>query len=85
VYLYTKNDMDHDNTTFANEELQASAELIKEFDIYSVPYKIVNSHPIYASVLLPKKSIGDKPRPLLVRIHGGGVTEGNREGAIRPW
>lgn len=44
----------------------------KAFRIFDVTYKVVDSHPIQTSVLVPKSACKG-PRPIIVRFHGGGL------------
>ncbi|KAB2571388.1 putative carboxylesterase 15 [Lasiodiplodia theobromae] len=54
----------------------------KGFRIFDVTYKVVDSHPIQTSVLVPKSACKG-PRPIIVRFHGGGLVAGTRLHA--PW
>jgi hypothetical protein len=46
------------------------------FNVFTTPYKIVNSHAITADVLIPEDLEPGK-HPLLVRIYGGGLVSIN--------
>lgn len=54
-------------TTFPSEE-----EHFKGFKIFDVTYKVVKSHAIQTSVLVPRNACKG-PRPVIVRFHGGGL------------
>lgn len=57
--------------------------ILHKFDAYRVAYKRVNSQPIHAFFVIPKR-LPTGPRPLLVRFHGGGWTEGEADASLRP-
>ncbi|RYP10859.1 hypothetical protein DL764_000411 [Monosporascus ibericus] len=61
-----------------------SIKLLGRFDAYRTAYKYVNSQPIHAFFIIPKQ-LPPGPRPLLVRFHGGGWTEGEAEASLRPF
>lgn len=58
--------------------------IVDQFNVYRAPYKHVNKHPIYAFFVVPKV-LPAGPRPLMVRYHGGGWTEGEAEASLRPF
>lgn len=58
--------------------------LLERFDATDVAYRHVGANKIEATVMVPK-NLPAGPRPLLVRVHGGGMSEGTREAYIRPW
>ncbi|EJT78766.1 hypothetical protein GGTG_03864 [Gaeumannomyces tritici R3-111a-1] len=58
--------------------------IVDQFNVYRAPYKHVNNRPIYAFFLVPKV-LPAGPRPLMVRYHGGGWTEGEAEASLRPF
>lgn len=60
-----------------------SVKLLDEFDAYRVAYKYVDNQPVHAFFVIPKE-LASGPRPLLVRFHGGGMTEGEAEASLRP-
>ncbi|MCJ1408126.1 hypothetical protein MMC19_002199 [Ptychographa xylographoides] len=47
------------------------------FDVLTVPYKIISSHPILADILIPS-SLPTGPAPLMLHIHGGWFVTGAR-------
>jgi cephalosporin-C deacetylase-like acetyl esterase len=57
--------------------------ILPQFDAYRVAYKHVNAQPIHAFFVIPKQ-LPPGPRPLLVRFHGGGWTEGEADASLRP-
>lgn len=57
--------------------------ILPQFDAYRVAYKYVNAQPIHAFFVIPKQ-LPPGPRPLLVRFHGGGWTEGEADASLRP-
>lgn len=59
-------------------------ERLAQFDVFRTAYKHINSQPILAFILIPK-TLPAGVRPLLVRFHGGALTEGIAEGFLRPW
>lgn len=61
-----------------------SLKLLEHFHAYRVAYKYINSQPIHAFFVIPKE-LPKGPRPLLVRYHGGGWTEGEAEASLRPF
>ncbi|KEF51957.1 uncharacterized protein A1O9_11947 [Exophiala aquamarina CBS 119918] len=58
--------------------------ILHKFDAYRVAYKYVDSQPIHAFFVIPKQ-LPPGPRPLLVRFHGGGWTEGEADASLRPF
>ncbi|KAI0024134.1 alpha/beta-hydrolase [Xylariomycetidae sp. FL0641] len=71
-------------TITTEQQTEPALPLLARFDSYAETYKRVNGQPIDAYILIPKGGPGEK-RPLLVRIHGGGFTEGTCDGFIAPW
>lgn len=57
--------------------------ILPQFDAYRVAYRLVNGQPIHAFFVIPKE-LPPGPRPLLVRFHGGGWTEGEADASLRP-
>lgn len=60
-----------------------SIKIFDQFDAYRVAYKYVSGQPIHAFFIIPKQ-LPSGPRPLFVRFHGGGFTEGEADASIRP-
>lgn len=60
-----------------------SVKLLHEFDAYRVAYKYVDNQPVHTLFVVPKE-LPSGPRPLLVRFHGGGMTEGEAEASLWP-
>lgn len=61
-----------------------SLNLLPQFNITDTMYKTVGEHEIGVTILVPKTTPPGK-RPVLVRFHGGAMTEGERESFLRPW
>lgn len=66
-----------------NTQWSNSNKILDQFVAYRVAYKFVKSQPIHAFFIIPKQ-LPPGPRPLLVRFHGGGWTEGEADASIRP-
>ncbi|EKG18772.1 hypothetical protein MPH_03998 [Macrophomina phaseolina MS6] len=60
----------------------AEEEYFKGFKIFDVTYKVVKSHAIQTSLLVPRTACKG-PRPVIVRFHGGGLVSGTR--LYAPW
>lgn len=60
-----------------------SIKIFDKFDTYRVAYKYIKDQPIHAFFIIPRQ-LPAGPRPLLVRFHGGGWTEGEADASIRP-
>lgn len=55
-----------------------------QFNITDVEYKKINGHAIETSILVPKAATdGNRPVPILVHFHGGGLVLGSR--LFEPW
>jgi cephalosporin-C deacetylase-like acetyl esterase len=66
-----------------NTQWENSQNVLDQFKAYRVAYKYIDSQPIHAFFLIPNK-LPSGPRPLLVRFHGGGWTEGEADASMRP-
>lgn len=61
----------------------SAVRLFEKFNVFRAPYKLIDNQPIHAFFIVPER-LPPGPRPLLVRFHGGGWTEGEAEASIRP-
>ncbi|KAI0134145.1 alpha/beta-hydrolase [Xylariales sp. AK1849] len=66
------------------DQVPAALALLPQFHICNAFYKAIGYQPIGVHILIPKGSPSGK-RPLLVRIHGGGFSEGKSDSFLRTW